>query len=242
MPLNLSVVIPCKDSSNALVVCLSSLSMQLVKPKLIIIVDDSSTSTIPDVVIPLFPDLPLLYKRGSGLGLPDALNLGLNSTSTKYLSWLNSDDFYYSPLSLASVRPFLHQGIDFAFGNSFYIPAGRDGVHLLRAWMNYKCPYAGDQNIFTGSLFFSRKCWESYGGFPSNLSLAFEYSLLDHLFKSFNATYINKPIAVFNNHGNNLSSIYQDQLILQKSLLALPACGKKSSVLDRIISYVNHLF
>lgn len=240
MRLDLSIIIPCKDSAKDLVICLSSIASQLIWPASVIIVDDSSDTNILDVIIPLFPLLPITYLRGEGKGLPYALNMGFNQSKTHYLAWINSDDYYYSPFSLAHVQPYLVGSHRFIFGNSLYVSAEKPYGQHLRAWQCYTQPYTGFQNIFTGSLFFSNDLWLSFGGFPPQLSLAFEYALINSLFSATRAHYLNKTIAVFNNHGNNLSSIHAEKLAHQKASLNLPSFNRPISYFDRAISYLLH--
>lgn len=238
--IDLSIIIPCKDSAQDLHVCLSSISIQIIKPASIIIVDDSAGSEIENCVIPNYPSLPITYYRGHGNGLPSALNLGFHSADTKYLTWLNSDDYYFSPLSLSYIEKRLCASRTFLFGNSFYVSQLKPFGHSLRAWKSYLQPYSGSQNIFTGSLFFSADLWRLYQGFPLELSLAFEYSLISFLFKNGMPQYLNKTIAVFNDHGFNLSSKFSHELAYQKSLIGLPRPKKILSFLDRCISFVVH--
>lgn len=233
-----SIIVPCKDSGIDLCNCLASISMQTARAQSVILVDDSHDDFIFDKVIPLFPRLPIEYVRGSNSGLPSALNLGFSRATSTYLTWLNSDDYYFNHNSLLNLAKVANTSAFFAYANSVYLSPSYPMGKSLKAWRNYLNAYDGSMNIFTGSLIFSASAWSLYGGFPENLSLAFEYSLLSFLFNHYQGMYINQAVAVFNDHGNNLSSINANELQAQKQSLNLLSHSRIRSLPDRLLSSI----
>lgn len=88
----LSIVIPCYNHGHYLPAAIQSCFDLGYGNLEIIVVDDGSTDNTPEVVAN-FPQVRYHYKQNEGL--PAARNTGIDLATGEYISFLDSDDWYY---------------------------------------------------------------------------------------------------------------------------------------------------
>lgn len=114
-------------------------------------------------------------------GQVDAINKGLNLSSGKLLTWLNSDDYYHDEHALKTVVDFYNEhSSDIVYGRGWRVDAA--GNKLSEA---YTHPDNTDIlktlehsiGILQPSLFFTKEVFEDLGGLDEayNLQLDYEY-------------------------------------------------------------------
>ena len=99
---DVTVIIPCFNSSSTLQYCISSILNQLLLPKEVIILDDCSNDSelvrrhIDKAIIAAQGAVNFKYRRFSNNKGPGHLrNYGWNLASTKYVAFLDADDFWH---------------------------------------------------------------------------------------------------------------------------------------------------
>lgn len=92
----ISVIIPMYNSQLYIEECIKSVQQQTIKELEIIVIDDGSTddsSIIVENLKKFDKRIELYYQDNSGAGV--ARNKGINYANGEYLSFLDSDDFFY---------------------------------------------------------------------------------------------------------------------------------------------------
>jgi len=93
MECDLSVIIPLYNSSYSIKRCLDSVTNQSLVPKTIIVVNDGSTDD-SEAIIKSLNIAGIIYLTQENKGQATARNLGLNRVNTKYIAFLDSDDYW----------------------------------------------------------------------------------------------------------------------------------------------------
>ncbi len=98
----LSVIIPNYNKANYLKKCIQSVVNQTYVPYEIIVVDDCSTDNSKDVLQQLereYDFLKVIYLTNNK-GVSNARNIGALEANGEYITYLDSDDYYYNPSKL----------------------------------------------------------------------------------------------------------------------------------------------
>ena len=95
--LNVSVVIPCFNSSETLFRCLKSIICQSLSPCEIVIVDDGSKEPVALLISlwQLDTSIPIKIIRQENLGAPAARNVGIENSRGRYIAFLDADDIWF---------------------------------------------------------------------------------------------------------------------------------------------------
>jgi len=88
-----SVVIPVYNSEKYLEECLNSIISQTYQNIEIIVVDDGSTDSSPDILKRYSDRVSVFSKKNNGL--TSALNLGINKMNGHWFKWFSPDDLMY---------------------------------------------------------------------------------------------------------------------------------------------------
>jgi len=89
-----SIVIPVYNSEKYLEECLNSVLNQTYQNIEIIVVDDGSTDSSPDILKKYSDRMLVLSQKNSGLA--SALNLGISKMNGNWLKWFSPDDIMFS--------------------------------------------------------------------------------------------------------------------------------------------------
>ena len=135
---SLSVIIPNYNKVQYLNKCIESVINQTLKPDEIIIVDDCSTDGSQILISGLKEKYDIIKSiyLDENAGVSNARNVGLNAASSEYVSFLDSDDYYYADYKLekemALIKEYDMKGQDIVsysamvivseYDNPLYIP------------------------------------------------------------------------------------------------------------------------
>ena len=116
-----SIVLPTYNGSKYLRQSIDSCLSQTYKDLELIVVDDCSTDTTPDI-IKSYVDKRIKYIRNEkNQRLPRSLNIGFAKAKGDYLTW-TSDDNIYAPQAIEKMLRFLiNQHYDFVFSDYYTI-------------------------------------------------------------------------------------------------------------------------
>lgn len=95
---SLSVIIPNYNKAKYLRACLDSVLKQTFLPNEVIIVDDCSTDESRSIISEYasrYANVKPLFLQKNG-GVSNARNRGLDMATSKYVTYIDSDDFYYN--------------------------------------------------------------------------------------------------------------------------------------------------
>lgn len=132
---SLSVVIPNYNKEKTIKRCIDSILSQTFVPSEIIVVDDCSTDGSRDIILNLKSINPIikpvfLEKNG---GVSNARNIGLMNVSSEYVTYIDSDDYYYADYKLMRemklIRKYAEKGED-VLAYSATVNVSEDGVPL----------------------------------------------------------------------------------------------------------------
>jgi glycosyltransferase involved in cell wall biosynthesis len=205
----LSIIIPTWNSELFLEECLKSIRNQTEDDYEVIVVDkQSSDNTIRIIESFDFPRITILEQSGDTLS--EALNQGFQIAQGSLLCWLNSDDAYARPDALEIIKRYsirLKSSSLFLYANHLCI----NKLSIITSLLSCQTKTyvyerkVGGTNICTGSMFFSKSLFNSFGGFNPALRLAFEYPLIDFLFLNAHSHFIGAYIHAYRTHPEQLS-------------------------------------
>lgn len=97
MEYSLSVIVPNYNKESYLKKCINSILSQTLIPNEIIIVDDNSTDNSVEIIQKLERDNNIIKSicLRENLGVSNARDIGINKATSKYITVIDSDDYYY---------------------------------------------------------------------------------------------------------------------------------------------------
>ena len=118
-----SVVIPAHNSQQYIVPALDSILAQKHRPLEILVVDDGSTDTTPDIVRGYAPEVRLIQQNQRGH--PAARNAGIRAATGMFLAFLDHDDLWTPDKLDRQIASFENNpALDLVFGHNqnFFTP------------------------------------------------------------------------------------------------------------------------
>ena len=208
---DISIILPTMNSAKFISCALDSIERQSFQNWELLICDNNSTDQTLSVVNErIKKNKRIKIVSFSDRGVAHALNKGFSLANGEILTWLNSDDLYYSNDALELVEKFLNnqKRSDYLVGDFFNID---ESGKKIKSFISY-IPNGKLKNkffinqIFTGSLFFKKNCFIKFNNFNTKYKYAFEYELLSFLTKNYYGCHVNKFLSCFRITKNQLSS------------------------------------
>ena len=127
-------------------------------------------------------------------GIYDAMNKGIGLATGDVIGFLNSDDFFSSPNSIAGMmNPFLRRPINISYGNLDYVHP-LDTKKRLRRWVS---GHFSQLNLQLGwmpahpAFYARRELFVSLGSFDTSMKIAADYDLMVRFLR------VQDPVSVF---------------------------------------------
>ena len=141
---SLSVIIPNYNKEKYIKRCVDSIISQTFLPEEIIIVDDASTDASKEVIESLSKEYSIIkpvFPQING-GVSNARNVGLSKSNSEYVTYIDSDDYYYCDYKLEKemflVKEYRDKGIDIvAYSSMVIVNEQEEPVYipvLKKAW------------------------------------------------------------------------------------------------------------
>jgi glycosyltransferase involved in cell wall biosynthesis len=216
LPPKVSVFIPNYNYASYLPKCLDSILAQTYQDFEIVIVDDGSTDNSHNLLMEYqhrFPqNIHYFWHPGhSNKGVAATSNLAMMKAQGEYLAWTGSDDVWY-PEKLSLQVDQLERDPRLGMVYSYADFIGRDGKLLPgRAGLDI----TSDPNPLGRILQYChppamttvirRQCLDSIGLCDETLSACEDWDLWIRLFSHWKVGFIDRPLAMYRLHGNNLS-------------------------------------
>lgn len=165
--MKIAAVVPVYNSEKWIRECINSLINQTVSYDEIIIVDDGSTDSSGEICDEYKSLNNVLVIHTPNRGLSAARNLGLNSSTSEYIMFIDSDDF----ISLNTVEVIKNtindEDIYFFDGQSFDDDSGEsiDSSRYKRIHCNDRCPVNGKEYFLlciNNHRYYSTACMAAY--------------------------------------------------------------------------------
>jgi glycosyltransferase involved in cell wall biosynthesis len=145
-------------------------------------------------------------------GQADAIVKGFGMSTGAILGWINSDDILL-PHALDEVaRAFeTFPGVEFTYGHSLRCDESTLVTDIHFTYPNCYWPAVHrTDNVFQGSVFWSREAYARAGGLDTRLAFAMEYPLIHYLMREEAGAFINAPLAAFRQHADQKTRTIAD--------------------------------
>ncbi len=195
-----SVVIPTYNRANFIADAVASVIKQSYRNIEIIVVDDGSTDNTRKMLYPYLKNKDIIYIYQNNRGVSAARNLGTMISKGKYISFLDSDDFWK--------RDKLQKQMDFLLSQSEYRICYTDEIWVRNGkkinqkkihqkysgWIYEKClPLC---IISPSSVIMEKKIFFDADGFDENLPACEDYDLWLRLSAKYPIYYIDEKLII----------------------------------------------
>ena len=177
-----------------------------------LIIDGGSTDGTLDIVDKYRGRIAKIISEKDG-GMYDALNKGIKLASGDIIGILNSDDFYSSDDSIATVvKEFERSGADCVWGDLIIVD--RDDIDkVARYWRSSPYESGSFQRGWHPphtAFFVRRRVYERYGMFRTDLSTSADYELMLRFIEKdkISTSYITKVLVKMRSGGASSSSLF----------------------------------
>jgi glycosyltransferase involved in cell wall biosynthesis len=173
-----SVIVPCYNGADFLEAALRSALEQSYAAVEVIVIDDGSTDSSPEIA----QRLPVRYIRQQNRGLADARNAGIRESRGAYVVFLDADDRLKPEAVEIGVRALkLRPECAMAVGDHVFIAAdGSFSCHSTKVdpgHHHYEALLKSNFIEMISSVLFRRRVFEEVGGFNSTLPVSEDYEL-----------------------------------------------------------------
>ncbi|HMP85567.1 MAG TPA: glycosyltransferase family 2 protein [Candidatus Paceibacterota bacterium] len=198
-----------------------------------IIVNDGSNDETLDIVNKYKEKISQIFS-GPNMGIPRAMNKGLELTTGDIIGILNADDFYISNDVIKTiVEEFVEKQVDCVWGDMLVVDKN-DTNKIIRNWKS--SPYA-DGQFQKGwhpphpTFFVKKEAYDKYGLFRTDMSTAADYELMLRFLEKnkISSSYVPKLFVKMRAGGESNKSYYNHVRAIYYSYKAFKVNGLKIS-------------
>lgn len=199
-----SIVTPTLDRKDLLVGTIESVRRQTYTNIEHIVVDGGSTDSTLDFLRSEGDEIKWISEPDSGVY--DAVNKGMRLASGDVLAYLNTDDRYFPYTVEVAVRALgAGAATGFVFGDLLTLTL--DGQGLLKFYPPFNRAYLRRGGLVAQpTVFWTRRAWESTGGFDVSFALAADMEYWMRLATSFSGSRVEEVLALEMEHEGRLTS------------------------------------
>lgn len=236
----ISIILPVYNGEKYMRKSIESCLAQTWKNWELLIVDDGSTDQSAEIAkFYVQQDSRIrYYKNRKNMKLPRTLNHGFYHAKGEYLTW-TSDDNYYDPEALERMaNALMQEHCDFVFAGCRIIDDEERQLSTIVAPEDYKNAI-WDYDFVGACFLYTRKVYETIGGYDPNLFLGEDYDYWMRIFASFEVTCIRDLLYSYRRHGRSLSATHLEGQYeaKEKALIKNFAQKKNPTMLDRFYYY-----
>ncbi len=207
-----SIVLPTYNGSKHLKESIDSCLNQTYQNIELIIVDDCSTDETPDIVRS-YNDPRVRYVRNeTNQRLPRSLNIGFALATGEYLTW-TSDDNEFLPEAIEMMLGFLieNKGVDFVYADNLskFLDTGETKKRNISGPQNI-----GERNCIGACYLYTRRVYETLGGFNPNYELVEDYEYWVRVSKKFRMHYLPRVLYIYGEHSKSLTGTRMMSVLL----------------------------
>jgi len=215
-----------------------------------IIVDGASTDGTVEVVdqaIRIHSNKNIKFISENDNGIYDAMNKGIDLANGDIVGILNSDDLYYDKHCLSIVmNEFQNRNTDSVFADLVYVrPNNPDKVVRYYSSANFSPQkFAYGWMPAHPTFFVKRKCYEKYGKYKTNYTIAADYELLVRFFTTCNISYsyIPKVLVRMRVGGVSTKSCKSNWILNREIVRACSENGIKTNLIKVVSKYPSKIF
>lgn len=176
--------------------------------------DGGSTDGTLDMIAAYLRDRPGSKRvlRDVGGGISRAMNQGIEAARGEYIAHLHSDDYYYGPDVLATIKRVFEEAtaagrpVDWVYGNIQVLKDGKMVPPYKMPAFSYRSFVAGRASIPHPAVFIRKAAFERIGMFDEKLRYAMDIDLWLRLGAESSPAMIDQPLTVFRDHAGSVSS------------------------------------
>lgn len=207
-----SIVLPTYNGTRYLARAIASCLGQTYKNIELIIVDDCSTDSTPDVVRS-FNDPRIRYVRNErNQKLPRSLNIGFAQASGEYLTW-TSDDNEFLPEAIETMLMYLkeHRDVDFVYTDNLakYWDTGETEKRNISGPEEI-----GERNCIGACYLYTRRVYETIGDFNPDYELVEDYEYWIRVSKKFKMHHLPQILYIYGEHSRSLTGTRMMSVLL----------------------------
>jgi glycosyltransferase involved in cell wall biosynthesis len=204
--MNVDVIIPIYNQSKYLPQALDSVLKQGVLRKNIYVIDDCSSDR-PDLIASKYNIAYLKTDQNSGPAV--ARNLGIKSSSSEFIAFLDADDMMLPGRVLSSLNSLLQSNAGMVCGNyCFWV--NRSSVTAPFYKSSVQISYQNmimNNFVACGSVTIRRSVLEDVGGFNPEYLVAEDYDLWLRVVEKYKINYIHNPLYLYHRDTINKNSL-----------------------------------
>lgn len=212
MTMKVSIITVCFNSESYIEEAIQSVINQTYSDIEYIIVDGMSTDSTPQIIDKYKHNISK-YIQGKDKNMYDAINKGMAVSTGEYIEILNSDDKLYDKHTIENVVKQIEKdkhSCGMYYGSDYIYYQDRQLLkYRPRIQTNYLELLCSKQLTFTGhgSVFLSRKVYETIGEYDCNLfKAAGDYDYMLRVMKNFKCKYLDVTIQQFRVHNSSITS------------------------------------
>lgn len=202
---SVSVILPVYNGIRYLAESVASIRSQTLSDWELIIVDDASTDTTPEVIAELcaLDGRIRSIRHPKNRRLPAALNTGLTSARGAYLTW-TSDDNCYRPDALREMRAVLEARRDVSLVYTDYLTVDEVGVRLSHVTVGSPEDLI-ERNSIGACFLFRNNVFSELHGYDETLFLTEDYDFWLRAASRFRFAVLHKDLYLYRQHGQSLT-------------------------------------
>jgi len=193
--MSISVIIPTYNRANFLTKAIESVLNQTLQPNEIIVIDDGSDDNTKEI-IEAYPNIKYIYQDNSGVS--SARNLGIKNAKSKWILFLDSDDFWHKDkLQIQVDYHNNNQDIYISHTDETWIRDNRvvnkpkkykkEGGYLFYKSLTHT-------NIGTSTIMIKKSLFDEIGLYDESLVACEDFDLFLRVSKKYNFGYIDKQL------------------------------------------------
>jgi glycosyltransferase involved in cell wall biosynthesis len=226
----ISAVVPLYNGAPFIQQALQSIFDQELVPDEVIVVDDGSTDSGPDLVAEMAKRYPIRLLRKQNGGQSSARNLGVDHAHGDLIAFLDQDDVWYPNHISELVKPFLEtRAVELGWAYSNLDEINEAGETITRGFLDAlgsahpKRDLASclkqDMFVLPSASMISRKAFQAVGGFDERLSGYEDDDFFLRMFLAgFANVYLSESLSEWRIH--QTSSSYSEKMAISRAIYA----------------------
>ena len=205
----ISIVLPTFNGEKYLRQSLESCLKQTYRNIEVIIVDDGSTDTTPQIIHSYEDNRIISIRHDRNRGLPHSINCGFAAATGNYLTW-TSDDNYFTETALEKMLSFLKaNNCCFVYCDYYMFDSGNPAE--LKIMQLPDMHTLNKQNTIGPCFLYSRRVKESIGNYDPDTRLAEDYDYWLRVAKKFTMGHLPAPLYFYRLHATSLTSVFSKE-------------------------------
>lgn len=205
MKTKISIVLPTYNGEQYLAEAIESCLSQTFDDWELIIVDDCSTDSTPDIIQHyVAKDSRMdVIRHETNRKLPAALNTGFHRAQGEYHTWI-SDDNYYQPRALEAMSRYLdeHQDVDIVYTDAEIVDEAGSTLRIREVDPPIQM---NQRNVIGWSFMYREQVFHRINGYDEDCFMAEDYDFWLRALRYFKASALHENLFVYRQHGRSLT-------------------------------------